>query len=152
LEIDTKKLIKDIKDTANEQGSLLAELKAKYPITDFVSYDEFNLQDRLSILPMKIVEYQEYHIKEKAMLEALEDQRVDIAGQLYEHYRFSANEKLDKYEIKEYYIPRHPSIQSMDKIIRRQRITVEYMEGCLKALDKMSWGIKDFIKTARGAL
>lgn len=145
--IDTKEIIDELKASAIDRTKVISDLKAKYPIEDFLTYNEFNLQDRLELLPMKIIDFQENLYRETAVYDALIEQRDILLGKLYDYYKFHGDKKLDKYEIKEYYIPTHPNKIAFDKHIRRQKWTVEYFEGCVKALDKMTWIIKDFIKT-----
>jgi hypothetical protein len=145
--IDTKEIIENLRSSASERNQLISELKSKYPIEPFLSYNEFNLQERLEFLPMKIIEFQGYLDNEKSILDDLMEQKDILVGKLYDNYRFEYDKKLDKFEIKDYYLNKDPKKIAFDKIIKKQTWTVAYFLGCVKALDKMSWIIKDFIKT-----
>lgn len=145
-DIDTQKIVDNIKESIEEREILLKELKEKYPIEDFVTYNEFNVSDRLKLLPMKIYDFQFLLNKEKARLEDLTDAADKINAELYDYYRFNYEKNLSPVEIKDYYLKNDSRMITINKYINKQKYTVAYFEGCLKALEKMSWTIKDFIK------
>jgi hypothetical protein len=145
--LDTKKIIDELKESQAERALVVADMEQKHPIKDFLTYNEFTLQERLEKLPMKLIEFQELLNRETAALDDLKDQ-LDIAkGAVYDHYRFVADKRLTSQEIKEFYIPGDPRLTTIKKQVKKQQWQVDYLSGCVKAIERMSWVVKDFIKT-----
>lgn len=144
---EIKDIVEEITSHVKEHEKYMEELKEKFPIKDFLRYTEFDLKEKIEMIPMKILEYQELLNKEESILNKFIEQKNKVIGEVYDHHRFEMDKKLDKYEIEKYYIPQDKKVLAFNKIIQKQKWKVEYFEACVKALDKMAWGIKDFIKT-----
>lgn len=148
--MDIKETVADLKKSKIERESIIQTLKEKYPIEDFIVFNEFNLKEKEEILPFKLNEFQEYFYKEDALLSGLIEKRDILIAEKYDHYRFQEDKRLSPSEIKDYYLKKDPEIVAFNKNITTQKTTVDYFAGCVKTLDKMFWLIKDYIKTVRG--
>jgi hypothetical protein len=136
----------------SERDEIVAELLKQFPIYDLVSFNEFDVQDKCAKNSDLYVQYYELYLSEKQELAHLEELKIRLVGQIYDELRFpepnsknpNACKNLDKKEIIEYYIPRDERYIRLLEIIEKQRVRVEFFEVCAKAIDKMSWNIKDF--------
>lgn len=128
---------------------LLQELQAEWPIMDLVSFNEFNIQDKLADQPYQLMRYQEKFIKEKARMEELLELRARLIGKKYDLLRFHNDKALTNKEIEQYYIPNDPDVIKVNNAISKQNVIVEYFEVCTKAIDKMQWAIKLWIEDRR---
>jgi hypothetical protein len=128
---------------------LLTTLQEEWPILDIVSFNELNIQDKLSDQPYQLVRFQEKLIKEKARMEELLDIKTRLVGQKYDSMRFNNDKSLTTKEIESYYIPRDKDIVKINNAISKQNIIIEYFEACVKAIDKLQWSIKLFMEDRR---
>jgi hypothetical protein len=145
--IETKEIIDEINEHAEERNKVFEELQIEFPLQQFLEYNELDIHEKIPLITMKSMEYQDLLNKEQSILDKIMEQRARVCGDLYNHYRFEVDKKLDKFEIEKYYLPKEPKLLAFDKILRKQKWKVEYFTICVKALEKMSWGVKDFLKT-----
>jgi hypothetical protein len=148
--MEMKETIEDLKKSKIDREKVLVSLKEKYPIEQFITFNEFDLKEKEEILPFKLNEFQEYLYKEEALYEDLIEKRDILIAEKYDYYKFHGDKRLSPSEIKEYYLKKEPDIIAFNKNIKTQKWIVDYFTGCVKTLDKMFWLIKDYIKTVRG--
>jgi hypothetical protein len=130
---------------AEEVNQLLESLHKIWNIEELVSFNEFNIQDRLQNLQYQIILYSEEFIRVKAELNRLIILRDRLSGKKYDQLRFKSDKNLTKYEIEKYYLVNDPDIIKINNTIAKQTIIVEFFETCIKALDKQNWAIKLFL-------
>ena len=121
-------------------------LREKYPIDEIVSFNEFNLADKLKNHAFELMRWSDFLLKEKNKLQKLNDELEEVICELYNHYRFEVDKSLSKVEIEKYYIPLDPKYKALMKKIRVQEIIVAYFEICVRTIDKQGWNMKNFIE------
>jgi hypothetical protein len=133
------------KTTTDEKNEIINELLSEWPIYDDVSFSEFDIVDKMQVNPYKLMKYQDQLNTEKDYLDKLNDLFEKLQGEQYHKYRFELDEELNKSEIEKYYLPKDPKIQKMKKLIRKQKIRVQFFEACVKGLDRQHWAIKNYL-------
>jgi hypothetical protein len=131
---------------------ILNKLREDYPIEEEIKFCEFDLQDKLKDNSFKVIRYRDIYDKERAKLEYIEELMDKLIGERYDYYRFDYDKALDKTEIKNYYIPKDEKVLRMKKIIRKQKIKVDFFDMCIKALQTQGWNMKHFWETVKGGL
>jgi hypothetical protein len=132
-----------------EIDQMIAMLKLEFPIFDDVSFNEFNIGDKLKTHAFVLMRYQDELSKERGALERLNELFETLIGKRYHHYKFERDEELQKAEIEKYYLPADPEIRKFKKILRKQQARVKYFEVCVDGLQKMGWNMKHFIDSNR---
>ena len=134
---------------AEERDLIVEALKAEYPVEDIVSFNEFDLQDKLQQNAFIFIEYQNLYYKERAHLEYLQTLKDRLIGTLYNKFRFDDPRNLDKKEIEKYYIPNDKKMIELEKLIAKQQVRVEFFEIIAKAIEKLGWNIKNYLDAGR---
>ena len=124
-------------------------LKEKYPIDALISFNEFNIADKLKNHAFELMKWSDFLLKEKFKLQKLTDELEEVTCVLYNKYRFEFDKNLSKVEIEKYYIPQDPEYKKLMKKIRIQEIIVAYFEICVRSIDKQGWNMKNFIEQNR---
>lgn len=132
-----------------DETEIFEWLRTEYPIEQEAVFSEFNIQEKLQNNSLLVLKYQGLYNQAKIDLEKMEDLAANLAGKLYDHYRFNYVENLTKQEIEKYYLPKDPKILKINKLIRKQKVKVEFFAMCYKSLEKMSWNMKSFSENMR---
>jgi len=135
-----------------ERDEVWKSLYELYPIDQQVRFNEFDVTQKLSMLPFLKVQYDDLFYKEKArydrMLEAVEK----IQGIRYDHYRFNYDRELTKYEIEKFYLPKDPTLLEAKKKLRKQQWRVDFFKLCSDSISNMGWQIKAFLESTKQGL
>jgi len=131
---------------------IINDLKKEFPIDEEMKFCEFDIQENLKDNTFLLVKYRDHYDKENAHLAYLNELIDKLIGERYDFYRFSYEKTLDKTEIRQYYIPRDTKVVKMKKIIRKQKIRVDFFEMCVLAVKQQGWGMKNFVDTLRQGL
>ena len=129
---------------------ILADLYAEYPIDEMVRFSELDLQEKLQENPFWIVKFRDLFNRAQAEYVYLETLYEKCVGDRYDYYRFESERELDKFEIKNYYIPRDKKIIQMKNILARQKVKVDFYKMCLQGMEQLGWRMKSYIDTLRG--
>jgi hypothetical protein len=129
---------------------IFAQLYADHPIDEMVKFSDLDLQERLQENPFWIVKFRDMFNKAQAEYAHLEVLMEKLAGERYDHYRFESERELDKFEIKNYYLPKDKKIVKMKSIMARQKVKVDFYKTCLQGMEQQGWRMKSFIDTLRG--
>ena len=124
---------------------ILEELNKEHNIDALVSFNEFNLGDKLSNISMVYVKYRDLLSIEKHQMAIIENFYEKVKGQKYEHYRFNYHQLLTPKEIEMYYLPKDIVLQNIRMAMMNQKVRVDFFDKCVKSIDKMSWSAKSFI-------
>jgi hypothetical protein len=138
-----------------EREQIIGELLEKFPIHDIVSFNEFDIHDKLAKNADLYISYYEHYLSEKQEFARLEELKTRLVGIIYDELRFPtpqstnehAHKNLDRKEIIEYYIPRDKRYIKLLDIIEKQRVRVEFFEIAAKAIDKTSWNARNFLES-----
>ena len=135
-----------------DEDKIIKELEEKYPINEDVSFDEYDISEKLQNHAFKLIQYNRQLVHEKLKLEKLEDILVKKTGDRYHHYRFEFNESLTKPEIERYYLPKDPELQKIKPLIQKQEIRVGFFTTAVKALESVQWSMKNYIDIQKRGL
>jgi len=133
----------------NSEEKILKKLKIKHDIESMISFDNLNIQEELQKNPYYIMKYKELCIREQNLLDEIQSKYDELVGKRYHFYRFESDENLTKTEIEKYYLPKDEKILKMKKIIRKQKIKVDFFDACYKAFEKRQWAMKTFSDNLR---
>lgn len=137
------------KTEEEEKEEQLEKLKKEWPIEEDISFNEFNITEKLQNNAFLFAKYQDQLNREKAVMDKLLELKEKIIGDVYNYYRFEDDRQLQKPEIEKYYLPRDKKIIRINAIIRKQQTNVDYFTLCCKALDKVGWNMKNFLEAHR---
>ena len=137
------------KTEEEEKEEQIENLKKEWPIEEDISFNEFNIAEKLQNNAFLFTKYQDQLNREKAIMEKLLEIKEKIIGDVYNYYRFEDDRQLQKPEIEKYYLPRDKKILKINAIIRKQQVNVDYFTLCCKALDKVGWNMKNFLEAHR---
>jgi len=98
---------------------IFAQLYADHPIDEMVKFSDLDLQEKLQENPFWIVKFRDLFNKAQAEYAHLEVLMDKLAGERYDHYRFESEREIDKFEIKNYYLPKDKKIVKMKNIMAR---------------------------------
>jgi hypothetical protein len=146
-----------------EYNEIIKQLRQEHPIDEIVKFDNTNIQNKLSENSFLIVKYKDLYLQERAAYDKINKIREEEASRIFQGLRFPkdrgqetdkwiadrANNDIKAQEIKEYYIPFHPNIKKLDKLLKLQQARVDFFELCVSSLEKMSWGMKGFLDAER---
>jgi len=136
-----------------ERDEIVSKLLEMYPISEEVSFNELNIQDKLMANAERFHFYYDLWLAEKAELAELEEKKTRLEGLIYDELRFPtpysknphANKNLDRKEILEYYMPRDPRYVRLLSIIAKQKVRVEFFELAARSMDKQGWNMKNYL-------
>lgn len=135
-----------------EYDKIIEKLKNEHPIEEEVSFNEFNLYEKLEKNAFLLVQYGEFLNKERAEYEYIEGLRDKLIGQRYDYYRFEYDKSLQKTEIEKYYLVKDEKIIKMNSILNKQKARVDFFEICVSALTKQGWNMKSYSENMRKGL
>jgi len=131
---------------------IINALYEEYPIDEMVKFSELDLQEKLKVNSFWIVRFRDLYNRALSEYEHLEDLYEKLIGERYDWYRFESEKELDKYEIKNYYLPKDKKIIKMKKILARQKIKVDFFKMCLQGMEQQGWRMKSFIDAEKGGI
>lgn len=140
---DEQKLLSE----SEEKDIILNDLKTEWPIEKDVSFNEFNIQEKLQNHAFILMKYQNQYDNEKFKLDKILELKEKLVGDRYHYYRFNYDESLQKAEIEKYYLPKDEKILKINRLIRLQEVRVNFFLICVKILDKMGWNMKNFLES-----
>lgn len=135
-----------------DEDKIIKELEEKYPISEDVSFDEYNISEKLQNHAFLLISYNRQLVHEKLKLEKIQEILDKKTGERYHHYRFDFNESLTKQEIERYYLPKDPELQKLKPLIQKQEIRVGFFTTAVKALESVQWSMKNYIDIQKRGL
>ncbi|MFW6130238.1 MAG: hypothetical protein ACOC56_03565 [Atribacterota bacterium] len=123
---------------------LLEKLYKEFEIDKILSFNEFDVQEKLESNAYRIMQFHDLMLKEEKDIEEIVEKRDSYVGDLYDKLRFHHDESLTKVEIEKYYIPRDEKLKKINKIIRIRETRRRFFEAVCKALDKQGWNMRTF--------
>lgn len=131
----------------DEKKKLLNTLLEQYPIDKDVTFNEFDIQEKLKNHAFILMKYQRELEKVKYDHSKILELKEKIVCERYQYYRFNYDEQLSKPEIEKYYLPGDEKILKINKVLRMQDVKVNFFEICVRSLDKQGWNMKNYIET-----
>lgn len=131
------------------EDKIIEELEKKFNINEEVSFNEYNLAEKLQNHSFVLLQYNQILLREKINLSKLEEILNKKLGEKYHYYRFNFDEQLTKPEIEKYYLVKDKDILKIKELLRKQEIVVGFFEACVKSIESMGWDIKNFIENSK---
>jgi hypothetical protein len=128
-----------------DRDKIVEELREKYPIEKEVSFNEFNISEKLQENMTLKIKYQELYDKENFLYKELQNKYDILVGQRYDFYKFESDRNLTKTEIEQYYLPKDKKIRQLKEILKKQEIKVKFFEICMRSIDNLYWRIKAYL-------
>ncbi len=145
----SNQVLEKIKTEVNK-NKVLEKLEEEYKdIYDLLSFNEFNLSERLEKNTYYQEQFRLLYIHEKSKLNDLEDEFNKRAGEIYDEYKHKDNRDLGKIEIERYYLPSHPELIKKKKLIQLQNTKVEFFSAVTEAFKSQGFNIKSFIENLK---
>lgn len=126
------------------------KLLDEYPITDEVSFNDFNIEEKLQNQLQLELKYYDLMTNAKYVHGKIEDILIDKQCELYDHFRFEYERNLSKTEIELYYMPNHPDIKLIKERMELQEVKVKFFEICYRASKQLQWNISTYLKNREG--
>ena len=133
----------------DDEQKVLEELKMEHNIEEMMKFNNLNVQENLQDNTFLQVKYEELCIMERSKLDELQDKVDALIGERYHYYKFNNDEVLTKPEIEKYYLPKDKRIMAAKKLLRLQKIRVDFFDTCAKAFNKRQWCMSTFSQNAR---
>lgn len=130
-------------------NKIYEDLKKEFPIEEEISFNEYNIQEKLANWGYLFIKYKELYEKEKNNLDKIEDIIEKIKGERYHYYKFEIDEKLTPKEIELYYLPKDEKLLKIKEIYRKQENRTAFFKICAQVAEKQQWTMKSFLDSLR---
>lgn len=145
LDISEKELWEKL-DKEIFEDDILKKLCQEYDFTSFLYFDTEDLERKLSLNASLRQQINLKKIKEVKYLESLEFSLKEKKAKLYDYYKTNDPRKLSKTEIENYYLFLDDDLNKLNKLIRIQKIIVDYFSIVLESFQSQQWNIKNRIE------
>lgn len=140
------------KKEMDEYNELIQELSEKWDVQNLLSFNEMDIQEKLSINSAKVWHFTELYNKEKNVYDMMCEMKDNVICKRYEHYKTNTNLLLKQSEIEKYYLPKDPEIVKITTLVRKQKWRVDFYQGVKSALEKQQWSMKSFLDSMKAGL
>ena len=137
------------KSLDQRKEEIFKKLEAEWNAEDFVSFNEFNIQEKLQQHAFTLIQWQQKLENERFQLDKLKELLERVQGEAFEKIQKESDITLRTTEIEKYYLPRDPKIKKVKEALIIQQYIVNYFELSCKAIQSMSWAMKNFIDTQK---
>ena len=138
-------LFKKLESDINE-NKIISDLQKKYDINDLLSFNEFNITEKLQNNAYLVEQFRLLCISEKNKLQKIENMINEETGKKYDHFKFVDNRDLSKVEIERYYLPKDEKLIRLKKLYQLQEIRVGFFDACCEAFKAQGWNIRNFLQ------
>ena len=116
---------------------------------DLLTFNEFNIQERLERLSFHMKDFRLKFLQEQSKLASVEDRLDKLIGDKYVALK-SGEVTLTKTEIERYYLPKDPEVMNLKGLVRKQELRTKYFEAVWQAMDKLQWNMKLYCDNGKG--
>lgn len=145
---ETKAVLTKIREELNSDN-IFSKLEEEYNVYDLLTFNEFNIQDRLERLSFHMKDFRLKFLQEQGKLAAVQDRLDKLIGDKYVALK-NGEVTLTKTEIEKYYLPKDPEIMKLRGLVRKQEMKVEYFQAVWQAMDKLQWNMKLYCDNGKG--
>jgi len=145
---ETKAVLNKVREELNSD-TIFKKLEEDYNVYDLLTFNEFNIQDRLERLSFHMKDFRLKFLQESSKLASVEERLDKLVGDKYIALK-NGEVTLSKTEIEKYYLPKDPEIINLRGLVRKQELRTKYFEVCWQAMDKLQWNMKLFCENSRG--
>jgi hypothetical protein len=130
----------------NNREQIREKLEKEYPIADEVSFNDFNIEQKLQNQLQLELKYYDLLQNAKYVYNKIDNILIDKQCELYDTFRFEHERNLSKPEIELYYMPKHPDIKLIKERMALQEVKVHFFEICYRSAKQLQWNIQTFLK------
>lgn len=145
---ETKAVLNKIRDELNAD-TVFAKLESDYNVYDLLTFNEFNIQDRLERISFHMKDFRLKFLQEQAKLGTVEDHLNKVTADKYIALKEGAV-TLSKTEIEKYYLAKDEELIRLKGLVRKQEMRVQYFEAVWHAMDKLQWNMKLYCDNGKG--
>jgi len=145
---ETKAVLNKVREELNSDN-IFKKLEEDYNVYDLLTFNEFNIQDRLERLSFHMKDFRLKYLQEQSKLSTVEDHLNKVVGDKYISLKEGAV-TLTKTEIERYYLPKDADIMKLKGLVRKQEMRVEYFLAVWTAMDKIQWNMKLYCDNSKG--
>jgi hypothetical protein len=145
---ETKAVLTKIREELNED-SIFSKMETDYNVYDLLTFNEFNIQDRLERLSFHMKDFRLKFLQEQGKLNAVEDRLAQVVGDKYIALK-NGEVTLSKTEIEKYYLPKDVEVMKLRALVRKQELRTKYFEAVWQAMDKLQWNMKLYCDNGKG--
>jgi len=145
---ETRAVLNKVREELNSD-SIFRKLEEDYNVYDLLTFNEFNIQDRLERLSFHMKDFRLKYLQEQSKLSTVEDHLNKVVGDKYISLKEGAV-TLTKTEIERYYLPKDADIMKLKGLVRKQEMRVEYFLAVWTAMDKIQWNMKLYCDNSKG--
>lgn len=137
-------LLNKIKSEIDE-NKVLEELSKEYDVSELLSYNEFNVGEKLQSNAFYQEQFRLLYISEKQKLTRIQDKFNEMAGQKFDYYKYQDARDLTKTEIEKYYLPSDKELIKYKKLIELQNTRVEFFSALAEAFKSQGFNMRVFV-------
>lgn len=137
-------LLNKIKSEIDE-NKILEELSKEYDVSELLSYNEFNVGEKLQSNAFYQEQFRLLYISEKQKLTRIQDKFNEMAGQKFDYYKYQDARDLTKTEIEKYYLPSDKELIKYKKLIELQNTRVEFFSALAEAFKSQGFNMRVFV-------
>jgi hypothetical protein len=145
---ETKAVLTKIREELNED-TIFSKMEADYNVYDLLTFNEFNIQDRLERLSFHMKDFRLKFLQEQGKLNSVEDRLAQVVGDKYIALK-NGEVTLSKTEIEKYYLPKDTEVMNLRALVRKQEMRTKYFEAVWQAMDKLQWNMKLYCDNGKG--
>lgn len=145
---ETKAMLTKLREELNSD-SIFSKLEEEYNVYDLLTFNEFNINERLERLSFHMKDFRLKFLQEQAKLGAVQDRLDKLIGEKYVTLK-NGEVTLTKAEIEKYYLPKDAEILNLKGLVRKQELRTQYFDAVHKAMEKLSYNMKMYIDNGRG--
>jgi hypothetical protein len=124
-------------------------METDYNVYDLLTFNEFNIQDRLERLSFHMKDFRLKFLQEQGKLNSVEDRLAQVVGDKYIALK-NGEVTLSKTEIEKYYLPKDTEVMNLRALVRKQEMRTKYFEAVWQAMDKLQWNMKLYCDNGKG--
>ena len=145
---DTKAVLTKIREELNSDA-IFRKLEDDYNVYDLLTFNEFNIQERLERLSFHMKDFRLKFLQEQSKLGAVQDRLDKVIADKYIALK-EGSVVLTKTEIEKYYLPTDEKIIELRGLVRKQELRTKYFETVWQAMDKLQWNMKLYCDNSKG--
>lgn len=129
-----------------EANLLLNELSKQYDIYDLLTFDQYNVQEKITKNAYMQELFKWNWIAEKSKLSKIQSKLEILTGERYNYYKFKDSRELSKVEIEKYYLPIDPEIKKLKQLLDLQEVRTWFFECLYTGFKSQAFNITQYLK------
>lgn len=126
---------------------ILDHLQKKYPIEEQVTFNEFDVQEKLQSQQKLTMYYWDLLQKATAKKDETENLLIDEKCKAYDKLKFENERNLTKTEIELFYLPADKNVKKAQRKLEILQIYVDFFKVCYDASKNLHWKIRTYLES-----